>query len=224
VIRLILFDAAGTLFHLPRGVGWHYREVARRHGAEIDEAALNGAFRAAWKATPRPVETRAPRRDDDRAWWRTMVFRVLDECGVGGQMDRASYFEELWSEFVTPGVWELYPETRDVLSALAGRFRLGVVSNFDSRLRRILPQLGIAEFFEELVISSDVGADKPSPHIFEEALRRFAVRPDEVMHVGDDPLADWSGARDAGLQVFELRRPANSLWDLTAPPGSGETP
>lgn len=223
MIRVILFDAAGTLFHLPRGVGWHYRDVARRHGADFSEDALTSAFRAAWKTTPRPPETRKPRGDDDREWWRTVVFRVLDECGADGKMDRGACFEELWSEFVKPGVWELYPETRDVLSALAGRFRLGVVSNFDSRLRRILPQLGIAEFFEDMVISSEVGADKPSPHIFAEALRRFAVQSEEAIHVGDDPDADWLGAGNAGLQVFELRRPANSLCDLTAVLEAGET-
>jgi putative hydrolase of the HAD superfamily len=221
VTRVIFFDAAGTLFHLPRGVGWHYRDVARRHGADLSEDALNKAFRAAWETMPRPAETRVPREDDDLGWWRAVVFRVLDDCDAGGEMDRAAFFEELWSEFVKPGVWELYPETHDVLSALAGRFRLGVVSNFDSRLRGILPQLGIEEFFDDMVISSEVGADKPSPLIFEEALRRFTVRPEEAMHVGDD-VADWNGACAAGLQVFELRRPSNSLRDLSALLAPGE--
>lgn len=211
--RVIFFDAAGTLFHLPRGVGWHYADVARRHGAELDEDALSKAFRSIWKATPAPAETRSPRADD-REWWRTLVFRVLDVCAAGCEMDRAAYFEELWDEFAKPGVWELYPETREVLSALAGRFRLGVVSNFDGRLRKILPLLGIAEFFEDLVISSEVGSEKPSPHIFADAVRRFGVSPHETIHVGDDPEADWRGARDAGLQVSELRRPVGSLRDL----------
>ena len=129
-------------------------------------------------------------------------------------MDRAAYFDELWEEFTKPGVWELYPETREVLSALAGRFRLGVVSNFDGRLRKILPLLGISEFFEDMVISSEVGSEKPSPHIFSEAVRRFGILPHEALHAGDEPDADWRGAREAGLQVFELRRPENSLRDI----------
>ena len=211
--RVIFFDAAGTLFHLPRGVGWHYADVARRHGAELDEDALSKAFRSIWKAMPPPVETRTSRADDQE-WWRTLVFRVLDDCAAGCEMDRAAYFEELWEEFTKPSVWELYPETREVLSALVGRFRLGVVSNFDGRLRKILPLLGISEFFEDLVISSEVGSEKPSPHIFVEAVRRFGILPHEALHVGDEPDADWRGAREAGLQVFELRRPENSLRDI----------
>lgn len=213
--RVILFDAAGTLFHLPRGVGWHYADVARRHRAELREEELNTAFRSAWKAMPPPMETRAARADD-REWWRALVDRVLDVCGAGGDLNRSAYFDELWDEFAKPGVWELYPETREVLAALAGRFRLGIVSNFDSRLRKILPLLGITEFFDELVISSEVGSQKPSPHIFHEAVRRFGVLPGEAIHVGDEPDADWRGAGDAGLRVFELRRPAGSLRDLVS--------
>ena len=212
--RVIFFDAAGTLFHLPRGVGWHYRDVALRHGAEMDQASLNAAFRSAWKATPPLHETRTHRADDERGWWRGLVFKVLDECRVGRELNRDAYFDELWSEFTKPGVWALYPEIIEVLSALRGRFRLGVISNFDSRLRKILPQLGISEFFDELVLSSEVGAEKPSPHIFAEALRRLKSEPAEALHAGDEPEADWRGAAAAGMRVFELNRPENSLRDL----------
>ena len=214
--RVIFFDAAGTLFHLPRGVGWHYRDVASRHGADLDEAALNAAFRSAWKTTSPLHETRTQRTDDERDWWRGLVSKVLDECRVAPSLNRDAYFDELWSEFTKPGVWELYPETREVLSELRGRFRLAVISNFDSRLREILPRLGIAEFFEDLVLSSEVGAEKPSPHIFDEALRRAEIEPAEALHVGDEPEADWRGAAAAGMRVFELNRPQNSLRELLA--------
>ena len=214
--RVIFFDAAGTLFHLPRGVGWHYRDVASRHGADLDEALVNAAFRSAWKAMPPLHETRTHRDDDERGWWRELVFNVLGDLRAGRELNRDAYFEELWSEFTKPGVWALYPEIIGVLSGLRGRFRLGVISNFDSRLRKILPQLGIAEFFEDLILSGEVGAEKPSPHIFAEALRRLEIEPGEALHAGDEPKADWRGAAAAGMRVFELNRPENSLRDLFA--------
>jgi putative hydrolase of the HAD superfamily len=120
----------------------------------------------------------------------------------------------LWAEFAQPGVWELFPETQAVIAKLANQFRLGVVSNFDSRLHTILGHLRLAHFFEHVIISSEVGAEKPSPRIFAEAVDRFDVRPEEALHAGDEPEADWRGARDAGLRVFELRRPENSLREL----------
>jgi putative hydrolase of the HAD superfamily len=65
-------------------------------------------------------------------------------------------------------------------------------------------------------VSCEVGAEKPSPRIFAAALDRFDARAEHVLHVGDDPQADWAGGKAAGMLVFELRRPENSLRDLLA--------
>ena len=43
-IQTIFFDAAGTLFYLPKGVGWHYRDVALRFGCTLEADALSLAF------------------------------------------------------------------------------------------------------------------------------------------------------------------------------------
>lgn len=210
--RVIFFDAAGTLFHLPRGPGWHYAEVARRHGSELDPGALSRAFRTAWKNAPPMPETRTPREAAERAWWKRLAGRVFSECGDSGIVDRC--FDELWEEFTQPGVWELYPETHAVLTRLSQTFRLGIISNFDSRLFRILNHLGIAALFEHVIVSSVAGAEKPSPHIFHVALEKFCVPPQAALHAGDEPEADWAGARAAGLDAFELNRPDNSLVEL----------
>jgi putative hydrolase of the HAD superfamily len=210
--KVIFFDAAGTLFRLPHSVGSHYAEVAARHGVRLDAVAADKAFRSAWKAMPRPAETRGPRADDDRRWWEVLVTRVLDD--LGARLDRPAYFSELWDEFAKPGVWELFPDTHSTLVALGQQFRLGVISNFDSRLHTILAHLGIAHFFEHVVVSSEVGADKPSPRIFAEALDRFDVAAEFALHVGDDPEADWAGGVESGLSVFRLQRPETSLRDL----------
>ena len=222
--RVVFFDAAGTLFHLRRSVGWHYRDVALRHGADLREDDLNLAFRRAWKDAAAPHETDGARPDDDRDWWRALVERVLDECGSTTALNRDAYFAELWNEFTRPGVWELFPETLEVLAALHGRVRLIVVSNFDSRLRTILSHLGIAEHFDEIVISSEIGADKPSRKIFSAALARAGIHASDALHVGDEPDADWLGAERAGLRAFRLQRPENSLrgvLELIKHPGGG---
>ena len=217
--RAIFFDAAGTLIHLPHGVGYHYRDVARRHGCELDEAALTAAFRAAWKAMPARASTRIARADDDRGWWRALVSAVLDALRVPpSSLDRDAYFAELYDEFTRPGVWELFPEVTGVLAALAERHPLCVVSNFDARLRTILTGLGLAKYFQHLVLSSEVGADKPDPWIFQHALQISGLDAGAVLHVGDDPRCDWAGAESAGLQAFRLQRPGNDLRALLHPP------
>ena len=158
-----------------------------------------------------------PREDDDKEWWRELVNRVLGLVAPGtGELDRDAFFEVAYSHFAEAGVWELYPEVTEVLQRLQGRFDLAVVSNFDGRLRMILEHLGVSKFFSHIFLSSELGADKPDPEIFRRALRLSDARPDETLHVGDDPVRDWEAARSAGLTVLELKRPENSLHDLRA--------
>lgn len=215
-LRVIFFDAAGTLIGLPRGVAHHYCEVAQRHGLTLDPLAATEAFRMTWREMPTPAATRAPREDDDRGWWEEFVDHVLDKCAVprGGSFDRRAYFAELYDEFTKPGVWDVFPEVRSVLARLAQRFELGVISNFDRRLRVVLGELGLEPLFRHIVISSEVGADKPDPWIFEHALQRAGVELHEALHVGDEPAADWEGAERAGLHVFRLKRPDLTLEHL----------
>jgi putative hydrolase of the HAD superfamily len=214
--KVIFFDAAGTLFHLPRGVGFHYRDVLARHGIHREEVALSAAFRAIWNELPPPANTEHARPDDDKGWWRELVQRVLDRCAVGEhELNRGPFFEELYLEFVRPKVWTLYPEVREVLASLErASIPLGLITNFDGRYRQIAEQLELARFFRHVVISSEVGSNKPAPRIFQHALEMAGVAPGDALHVGDDPIADWQGAAEAGLQVFRLERPRNSLCDL----------
>ena len=89
-----------------------------------------------------------------------------------------------------------------------------MISNFDGRLRFILRHLGISKFFSHVFISSELGADKPDPEIYRRALKLIDRKPTEVLHVGDDSQRDWEAASAAGLSVFRLDRPKNSLRDL----------
>ena len=215
MFKTIFFDAAGTLIHLPKSVGHHYALVGERVGLPLEAEALDRAFGACWKQMPTRPAIEGPREDDDKEWWRELVDRVLEQAAPGtGELDRDAFFEVAYSHFAEPGVWELYPEVVDVLGSLRGRFELAVISNFDGRLRMIFEHLGVSPFFSHVFLSSELGADKPDPEIFRRAMRLSSVRPDEALHVGDDLVRDWEAASSAGLEVFRLERPRNSLRDL----------
>ena len=214
-IKTIFFDAAGTLIHLPKSVGHHYADVGERIGLRLDRAALDAAFAACWEETPLRSARDGPRDDDDKGWWRELVNRVLDRAAPSvADLDRDAFFEGVYSHFAEPGVWELYPEVNDVLEELHGRFQLAVVSNFDGRLRVILEHLAVSKFFSHIFLSSELGADKPDAEIYRRALQFSGARPNETLHVGDDPERDWQGATAAGLSIFQLDRQKNSLLDL----------
>ncbi|MEP6709903.1 MAG: HAD-IA family hydrolase [Verrucomicrobiota bacterium] len=217
VLSAIFFDAAGTLFHLPKGVGYHYALVGQRVGLKLSAPALDGAFAEVWKQMPARPPIASPREDDDKTWWRELVDRVLDRVAIDlSELDRDAFFEVAYAHFAEAGVWELFPEVLEVLESLRPRFTLAVISNFDGRLRVILAQLCISKFFRHVFISSELGVDKPNPLIYSCALDLGHLAPNEVLHVGDDPERDWKAAEAAGLRVFRLNRPHNSLRDLLA--------
>ena len=217
MIKAIFFDGAGTLIHLPRSVGHHYALVGQRVGLALDAAALDQAFTACWKQMPARPAIDGPREDDDKGWWRELVNQVIDRVAPQTKdLDRDAFFEAAYSHFAEAGVWELYPEVIEVLEALRPRFDLAIVSNFDGRLRMILGHLGVSKYFSHVFLSSELGADKPDPLIYQRALALMRLAPNETLHVGDDPVRDWQAAEAVGLSVFRLERPRNSLRDLLA--------
>lgn len=223
----VTFDAAGTLFRLVERVGETYSRIGRIHGWNLGAAHLETGFRLAWKSAP-PLgrwpgtETLGP-DDRERAWWRHMVedtFRMaetLESSPAGSNPARVDgeLFDALFRHYENGSAWQLYPETKTVLSSLSalGK-RLAVVSNFDRRFRRVAADLGILESFEIVILSGEIGISKPAPGIFHAAVEQLGCPAAQTVHVGDDPVTDWEGARSAGLRVFELKRPGGSLSDL----------
>ena len=215
MIKAILFDAAGTLFFLTKTVGDHYAYVGREVGLNLDTQQLERAFHSVWQQTPRRPAIDGGRENDDKGWWRELVGHVFDQVAPSvSELDRDNFFEVAYEHFAEAGMWQLYPDVPEVLQQLRARFQLAIVSNFDGRLRFILQHLGISKYFAHVFISSELGADKPDPEIFRRALKLMHLDAEEVLHVGDDPERDWKAADAAGLLVFRLDRPKNSLRDL----------
>jgi len=206
VIRVVTFDAAGTLIRLIRPPGAVYADSARSFGYDLDPDRLQAAFRAAWGSLAPPQETTGPRADDDRGWWKELVSLTMRQAGY-----RLAAFET----FAQPGIWELFPDVADILAELGRlKIRLGVISNFDRRLYAVLGHLGILPAFENVIISSEIGASKPAPRIFLEAARRFKVNPAEILHIGDDVDLDEKGARAAGCKAFVVDHESNRIGTI----------
>jgi HAD superfamily hydrolase (TIGR01509 family) len=108
----------------------------------------------------------------------------------------------------------LYDDVRPALERLRARYRLFAVSNGNADLERC----GIADLFDGHVTAAAAGAAKPDPRIFAHLLRVAGALPGEVLHIGDDPLADIVGATRAGLQSVWLNRDARAWPAQFAPP------
>ena len=211
-IEAVFFDAAGTLIAVNGSVGGIYARLAQAHGKTVAVADLETGFGRAFSAAPPMAFPGAAAGEIpalEKQWWRDLVRQVFSPLGPFPAFD--AYFDELYDFFAQPRAWRLYPDTRPALEALRVRgVRLGVISNFDSRLFGLLDGLGIVRFFDPTVISTRAGAAKPDPAIFSHALARHGLIPERAVHVGDSYEMDVLGAQAAGLQPILIDRRAKS--------------
>ncbi len=130
------------------------------------------------------------------------------------QMLLATHMRELSKAVV-------FPEHHgELLRRLRKRHRLAVVSNFDytPTARHILEREGVADLFETVVVSDEVGWRKPKPVIFELALRRLGLPAGEALFVGDRADVDVAGAQGVGMPVAWINRDSSPLpGDVQAP-------
>lgn len=103
-----------------------------------------------------------------------------------------------------------FEETNRVLSELAGRYRLAVISNTQGQLKQAGHR--IAEFpelerrFETIVVAGESGIPpKPDPRPFCVCLENLELGADEVVFVGDDWSIDVEGAMNVGIQAVWLK-------------------
>lgn len=190
----LLLDAAGTLLRPTEPVAETYARVARAHGVEADPRAIAERFPIAMREAA-PLRCGAA---DWRSFWQAVVLRCL------GSED-PQLLDALIHHFAQPRAWLIAPGVASCCASVRARgMKVAVVSNWDHHLRPLLVGLGVSAWIDGLVVSAEEGIEKPDPAMFERACARLGVAPADAVHVGDDPLADLSGARAAGCAALLL--------------------
>ncbi|MDI1313614.1 HAD-IA family hydrolase [Prosthecobacter sp.] len=216
-LRTLFFDAAGTLMRPADRVGRTYAQHALLHGIVAEPEAIMQAFGRVWKDTEPPLHPAGqPAADDDRGWWRALVGEVFDRV-LGAPLAESTLealFGELYLYYAQPQAWSVFEDVVPALEDLSRDHRLLVLSNFDRRLHTILAGHGLLRFFEQVIISSEVGAAKPHPRMFQAALAAAGCLPEEALHIGDDVKCDLTGAQNCGIHAFHVKRPEAGLGEL----------
>ena len=211
-INAILFDFGGTL---DGPVHWLDRFLAhyRAAGIEISRAELDPAFDAATRIGYNATKILSRFGLTDLVRFLighqveyllksgpTKVRAVLEEGGAKG---RHRIVEAITTSFVSQTMAGL-EHSREVMAALDGRFKLGVVSNFYGNLDRILADARLERYFAAVVDSSRLGIFKPEPGIFQDALKKMRTRPVETAMVGDSLSKDCAPAKALGMRTVWL--------------------
>jgi putative hydrolase of the HAD superfamily len=109
---------------------------------------------------------------------------------------------------------DLFPETRAVLEQLSREYRLGVISNAYPSFVRAFERLDIRRYFQHVVLSADVGVEKPDERIYRHALDAMQSDASASAFV-DDQAENVAAARTLGMRAFHLvRRPGPVRCDL----------
>jgi len=201
-IRAVFFDAGNTLIHPYPSIGEIYSRIAAKHGMSFDKDEAYSAFKEAFLARRGiPLDS----REKEIEWWRGIVWDAVTSLCKPRDFD--AYFEELFEFFTKAEAWKIYPEVVPTLEELRARgVELGVISNWDSRLLPLLHNLGLARVFSVIAVSALVGSAKPDREIFQYALDKLGVKPEEALHAGDNIELDFKGARACGLHALLLDR------------------
>ncbi len=111
--------------------------------------------------------------------------------------------------FGTETLKELYifPDARTVMDTLGKKYRLTMITNGASVWQRAkIEKLNIEDYFEEIIVSGELGHHKPSKMIFEEMTKRAQVDTSEIIYVGNNYMKDVVGAKESGWKAVWVKR------------------
>lgn len=209
-VRIVFFDAGGTLLEAHPPMSEVYTATGRRYGLRIKGAdAVVQAFAATFRRKKLDGQVQ------NKAWWREVVDGTFRRFGEATDPD--GLFDDLYEHFHHPSSWRLFDDAVDVVHEIRNRgYRTGLLSNWDDRLPDLLAGLGLLGLLDPAVVSFRVGVEKPHARIFETALAEAGVEPHVALMVGDDWEADVLGARAVGMQALYVER-----YGHAAPDGQG---
>lgn len=215
MIRAVFFDAGGTLLRTVEPVGLTYARFTEAFGWRSDAAKMEQGFRTAWD------RRRKGGMSSDavlgREGWKKIVEFSLQTAEVPAGFPLEDYFHEVYGHFARPDAWGAFPGAEEVLLDLKKRgLKTGLLSNWDSRLRRVLQGFAWSELLDPLVISEEVGSEKPNPEIFRLAEKKGGFCPGECALIGDDPVSDRRGAEEAGWRWSLVNYPECGLREALA--------
>ncbi len=208
-IEAVFLDAGNTLLAPYPDVATRYSNTARKFGANTTPELVGSRFPRLWKEFGEKRKRLLFRTDPEgtKRFWYEFVSEVF-EPWKNEISDFEAFFEELYYAFASPTAWRLFDDVVPVLERLkAESIKLAIVSNWDYRLERIIEHLNIGGYFDSIVISAQIGYEKPAPEIFQYAMESVGVRErSRILHVGDSIGDDVEGALNFGIHAALILR------------------
>ena len=207
-IRAIFFDLDGTLrFNRPSGRNY-FMDHAATLGVPTSRDQRDFVWRWEnyyWANSTDLLNDQAKYPERDAFWLNYSRLQLIKMGCSDEQAERlVPQIHAHMNENYKPENW-VDPVTYDLLAELkAAGYLLGVISNRDQPFDEELEHLNLDGYFQLLVSGGEAGFKKPETGIFQYALKRGGISPDQTIYVGDNYFADVVGARNAGLHPVLL--------------------
>ncbi|MBP1154342.1 MULTISPECIES: HAD-IA family hydrolase [unclassified Paenibacillus] len=211
--KAVFFDVGDTLLTIPAARVIMQQFLASRsfhRGEERIDELFTEAFRLFYYGKQLdPFEACTP--ESDRAFWMKLYRYILQHLGVEEERWTEEQIHicchELYDLFTSPQHYALFEDVEECMAALKERgLRLGIISNFATTLRSILEHKRIMHYFDPVIVSTEVGLEKPDPAIFQLSLERSGLAAEDVLYVGDHDLNDIWAPAQAGIDAVKIKR------------------
>ena len=195
MIRAVLFDLYDTLLYLDSGIVTETRhQLAIRAGVDPEPWGV------LWRENvlDRMLGKLGSLEDEIRT--------MLRQSGADPPPELVTELAETetagWARAVT-----LYDDTIPTLVALRERgLLLGLISNCSAQAGAVLERIGLAQYFDGIALSFEIGIAKPDPGIFEHACRQLRVTPEECMFVADGAFTELDAAKRCGMLAVKIEQ------------------
>jgi putative hydrolase of the HAD superfamily len=202
-LEAVFFDAGETLLYPHPSFAELFAEVLREDGHRVDPARVQQVVSASTRRfndilTSEQARLWSTSPERSRTLWDGIYRSFLSDLGIDRDHDRL--VDALYARFSDLASYRLHPDAQPTLERLRRTdLTLGLISNFEEWLERLLEALDVARFFDVTVISGIEGVEKPDPAIFRLALERAGVTAERSLYVGDNPTFDVEAARAVGM-------------------------
>jgi putative hydrolase of the HAD superfamily len=210
--KMIYFDVGDTLITIPEARIIMYQYLAARSFIR-DENEIDRLFTEAFRLFyyGRQIEkagTCTP--ESDRAFWMKLYDYILRHLGAHEEWTEDEIHQcchELYDLFSSPECYQLFDDVKECLPKIRQLgLRMGIVSNFAPTLKGILEDKGILSYFDPVIVSTEVGLEKPDPAIFELALERSGLEAKDILYIGDHDRNDIWAPNQVGIDAVKIKR------------------
>lgn len=151
--------------------------------------------------------------DAEGLWfWKRIVSSVFPRFG-DTTLKRLT--RRLYRQFEEASAWEVLAGAPEVLEWLRQQgYKLGVVTNWDVRASRLLKDLGLSPYMNEIVVSSEVGYEKPDPQIFKIMYDSMKPHSGNFTMIGNSVKIDLEVPEQMGWQTILHTVESDDSWGL----------